>query len=312
MFEYTLLDRARAADRTSCCRRNRRARAAATDVLLRRRVVELTLLGPEAEVHGAAAGSGSTSTARTCSTRGSGADRALRGRVRRAARTQGRDRRRRARHRLRRLLLGTMMVALGWSTGWSPARRTRPPTTIRPAFELVKTRTGRLDRLERAPDVPRRPRAGLRRLRRQPAPDAEQLADIAISSATTAAQFRIEPRMAMLCCSTGRVGHRRRGRARAQGNRARAARAQQLSIEGPIQSDAAVDATWRRRSCRQRDRGRATDFIFPDLNTGNNTARPSSAAQTRSPSGQCCRAWTSRSTTSRAARRCATSSTPSR
>src|SRR5690606_10546938 len=95
-----------------------------------------------------------------------------------------------------------------------------------------------------------------------PDPDAEQLADIAISSAETSEQFGIEPRIAMLSYSTGTSG------TGADVDKVRTAtelvreRRPDLSVEGPIQYDAAVDASVA---------GRATVFIFPDLNTGNNT-----------------------------------------
>ena len=97
MFEYTLLDRARAAARHIVLPEGTDERVLrAADILLRRRVVELTLLGPEAEVRGAAArlGLDLVRRARARPDR-SGAGRALRGRVRDAARAQGRDRRRR-------------------------------------------------------------------------------------------------------------------------------------------------------------------------------------------------------------------------
>ena len=107
----------------------------------------------------------------------------------------------------------------------------------------------------------------------KPDPDAEQLADIAISSAATAAQFGIEPRVAMLSYSTGQSGSRRRRRQGARGDRAgpRSARPD-LPVEGPIQYDAAVDAGVARTKLPDSAvAGRATVFIFPDLNTGNNT-----------------------------------------
>ena len=105
-----------------------------------------------------------------------------------------------------------------------------------------------------------------------PNPTAEQLADIAISSAATAAQFGIEPRIAMLSYSTGHSG------SGAEVERVRTAtelvreRAPELSVEGPIQYDAAVDAgVAKTKLPGSQVAGRATVFIFPDLNTGNNT-----------------------------------------
>ena len=105
-----------------------------------------------------------------------------------------------------------------------------------------------------------------------PVPTAEQLADIAISSAATAAQFGIEPRVAMLSYSTGESG------TGADVDKVRRAtelvreRAPELAVEGPIQYDAAADAAVARTKLPESDvAGRATVFIFPDLNTGNNT-----------------------------------------
>ena len=149
-----------------------------------------------------------------------------------------------------------------------------------------------------------------------PNPTAEQLADIAISSAATAAQFGIEPRVAMLSYSTGRVGLGRRGRAGARGDRAGArARRPSCRVEGPIQYDAAVDAGV------ARDQAARTATVAGPRD-GLHLPRPqhrqqhlqgrAALAPTRSRSARCCRGSTSRSTTSRAARPCTTSSTRSR
>jgi phosphate acetyltransferase len=105
-----------------------------------------------------------------------------------------------------------------------------------------------------------------------PEPTAEQLADIAISSAQTARNFDIEPHIAMLSYSTGESG------TGADVDKVRAAtalvreRAPELSVEGPIQYDAAVDlAVAKAKLPESSVAGRATVFVFPDLNTGNNT-----------------------------------------
>jgi phosphate acetyltransferase len=105
-----------------------------------------------------------------------------------------------------------------------------------------------------------------------PDPTAEQLADIAISSAQTAQQFGIEPRVAMLSYSTGSSG------SGAEVEKVRAAtalvaeRAPELALAGPIQYDAAIDPVVGRAKMPDSDvAGHATVFVFPDLNTGNNT-----------------------------------------
>jgi phosphate acetyltransferase len=105
-----------------------------------------------------------------------------------------------------------------------------------------------------------------------PDPTSEQLADIAISSSQTAAQFGIDPLIAMLSYSTGDSG------SGAEVDKVREAtvlvreRRPDLLVEGPIQYDAAIEPTV--ASTKLPDSkvaGRATVFVFPDLNTGNNT-----------------------------------------
>ena len=105
-----------------------------------------------------------------------------------------------------------------------------------------------------------------------PDPTAEQLADIAVSSATTAERFGIAPRVAMLSYSTGESG------SGAEVDKVRRAtalvreRRPDLDVEGPIQYDAAVDASVAQTKLPESEvAGRATVFVFPDLNTGNNT-----------------------------------------
>jgi phosphate acetyltransferase len=105
-----------------------------------------------------------------------------------------------------------------------------------------------------------------------PDPDAVQLADIAISSAATAELFGIEPRIAMLSYSTGESGSGADvDKVREATERVRALRPD-LPVEGPIQYDAAIDAGVARTKLPDSAvAGRATVFVFPDLNTGNNT-----------------------------------------
>ncbi|WP_439591886.1 phosphate acetyltransferase [Microbacterium sp.] len=167
---------------------------------------------------------------------------------------------------------GTLMVHLGLADGMVSGAAHTTAHTIRPAFEIIKTRPGvsvvssvflmaLADRVLVYGDC-----AVI------PDPTAEQLADIAISSAATAAQFGIEPRVAMLSYSTGESG------SGADVEKVRAAtalvrdRAPELLVEGPIQYDAAADAAVAAAKMPGSEvAGRATVFIFPDLNTGNNT-----------------------------------------
>ena len=167
---------------------------------------------------------------------------------------------------------GTMMVHLGLADGMVSGAVNTTAHTIRPALEFVKTKPGvntvssvflmcLADRVLVYGDC-----AVI------PEPTTEQLADIAISSAETARQFGIDPRVAMLSYSTGSSG------SGAEVEKVRAAtalvaeRAPDLALEGPIQYDAAVDPEVARTKLPgSAVAGRATVFIFPDLNTGNNT-----------------------------------------
>jgi len=167
---------------------------------------------------------------------------------------------------------GTMMVQDGLADGMVSGALHTTAHTIRPAFEIIKTTPGVSivssvflmcleDRVLVYGDCAV-----------NPDPTAEQLADIAISSAATAVQFGIEPRIAMLSYSTGESG------TGADVDKVRAAtalvreRRPDLNVEGPIQYDAAVDASVAKTKMPDSAvAGRATVFIFPDLNTGNNT-----------------------------------------
>jgi phosphate acetyltransferase len=104
-----------------------------------------------------------------------------------------------------------------------------------------------------------------------PDPNAEQLAEIAMSSAGTAAMYGIEPRIAMCSYSTGESGKGADVDKVRQATAIVKERRPDLKIEGPIQYDAAVDAGVARTKMPESEvAGRATVFIFPDLNTGNN------------------------------------------
>jgi phosphate acetyltransferase len=167
---------------------------------------------------------------------------------------------------------GTLMVHLGLADGMVSGAAHTTAHTIRPAFEIIKTKPGvsvvssvflmaLADRVLVYGDC-----AVI------PDPTSEQLADIAISSAATAVQFGIEPRIAMLSYSTGESG------SGAEVEKVRDAtalvreRAPELLVEGPIQYDAAADAAVAAAKMPGSEvAGRATVFVFPDLNTGNNT-----------------------------------------
>lgn len=103
-------------------------------------------------------------------------------------------------------------------------------------------------------------------------PNAEQLAQIAIASALSATSFGIEPRIAMLSYSTGNSGHGDDVEKVREATNIVKERYPNLLIEGPIQYDAAIDPDVARiKLPASAVAGKATIFIFPDLNTGNNT-----------------------------------------
>lgn len=167
---------------------------------------------------------------------------------------------------------GTLMIHLGFADGMVSGAVHSTQHTIRPAFEIIKTRPNTAivssvffmcleDRVLVYGDCAVNPN-----------PNAEELANIAISSAETAKMFNIEPRVAMLSYSTGdsgkgeavdkvreavKIAHRLRP---------------DLKLEGPMQYDAAVDfGVAQTKLPGSEVAGQATVFIFPDLNTGNNT-----------------------------------------
>jgi phosphate acetyltransferase len=167
---------------------------------------------------------------------------------------------------------GTMMVHLGLADGMVSGATHTTAATIRPAFEIIKTVPGLgvassvffmllPDRVLVYGDCAV-----------NPDPDAEQLADIALSSATTAAQFGIEPRVAMLSYSTGTSGAGADVTKVASATALVRSRRPDLPVEGPIQYDAAVDPSVAATKLPGSTvAGQATVFVFPDLNTGNNT-----------------------------------------
>ena len=167
---------------------------------------------------------------------------------------------------------GTMMVREAMADAMVSGAMHTTAHTIRPSLEFLKTKPGTSivssvflmllsDRVLVYGDCAV-----------NPDPDADQLADIAISSADTAAMFGIEPRVAMLSYSTGASGAGADvDKVRTATERVRRLRPD-LKVEGPIQYDAAVDLDVARSKLPDSAlRGAATVFIFPDLNTGNNT-----------------------------------------
>src|SRR5918998_1344714 len=274
MFEYQLMERARADRRHIVLPESQDDRILeAAAILLRRGVADLTLLGEETKVRARASALGlDLDRARIVSP----LDPELRERFA-ATYAEARAHKGMTLEKARDVItdisyFGTMMVHLGLADGMVSGAVNTTAHTIRPALEFVKTKPGvntvssvflmcLADRVLVYGDC-----AVI------PEPTTEQLADIAVSSADTARQFGIEPRVAMLSYSTGTSG------SGAEVEKVRAAttlvaeRAPDLALEGPIQYDAAVDPDVARTKLPNSTvAGRATVFIFPDLNTGNNT-----------------------------------------
>ena len=167
---------------------------------------------------------------------------------------------------------GTMMVHKGDADGMVSGSVNTTMHTLRPAFEFIKTRPGIslvssiflmcfADKVLVYGDCAVNPN-----------PTAEQLADIAVASADTAAVFGIEPRVAMLSYATGPSGKGADVDAVKEATAIARKLRPDLLIEGPIQYDAAVDmGVARTKLPKSNVAGKATVFIFPDLNTGNNT-----------------------------------------
>ena len=274
MFEYQLIDRARA-DRKHIVLPegddDRILRAAGR--LLQRNVAELTILGEEAAVRGRAAELGvDLSGANILSPKD---PKYLDDFAKEY--TDLRKHKGMTLERAREVVtdisyFGTMMVHKGIADGMVSGAAHTTAHTIRPSFEIIKTQDNvstvssvflmcLADRVLAYGDCAV-----------VPDPSSEQLADIAISSAQTAAQFGIDPRIAMLSYSTGESG------TGADVDKVRNAtklvreRRSDLLVEGPIQYDAAIEPSVASTKLPDSEvAGKATVFIFPDLNTGNNT-----------------------------------------
>ncbi|MGV9247878.1 phosphate acetyltransferase [Streptomyces sp. NPDC003710] len=274
MFEHKLLERARADKRRVVLPEGTEERVLhAAEVLLRRGVCDLTLLGPVDRIRKKAADLGidlgdsqlidpATSELRDAFAEQYAKLRAHRGVTVELAYDVVADVN----------YFGTLMVQQGLADGMVSGSVHSTAATIRPAFEIIKTK----------PDTKIVSSVFFMCLADKvlvygdcavnPDPDAEQLADIAIQSAATAEQFGVEPRIAMLSYSTGTSG------SGADVDKVRKAtelvrlRRGDLKTEGPIQYDAAVEPSVAATKLPDSEvAGQASVLIFPDLNTGNNT-----------------------------------------
>jgi phosphate acetyltransferase len=167
---------------------------------------------------------------------------------------------------------GTMMVYKGHADGMVSGAVHTTQHTIRPALQFVKTKPGIStvssvffmclpDRVSVFGDCAVNPN-----------PTAEQLAEIAISSAESSKRFGIDPRIAMLSYSSGTSGEGADVEKVRQATEIVKQKRPDLKVEGPIQYDAAVDPVVGKQKLPNSEvAGQASVLIFPDLNTGNNT-----------------------------------------
>lgn len=165
---------------------------------------------------------------------------------------------------------GTMMVHMGDADGMVSGAAHTTAHTIVPSFQIIKTAPGvsvvssiflmaMKDRVWAFGDCAVNPN-----------PTAEQLADIAVTSARTAAQFGVTPRVAMLSYSTGTSGAGPDVDVVVEATSLAREKAPELAIEGPIQFDAAVDeAVASKKLPGSEVAGKATVFVFPSLEAGN-------------------------------------------
>ncbi|MEU2754589.1 phosphate acetyltransferase [Streptomyces albidoflavus] len=274
MFEHKLLERARADRRRVVLPEGLEERVLrAADVLLRRSVCDLTLLGPVDAIRKKAADLGVDL---------GGAE---------LIDPQESELRKRFAERYAELrahkgvsvelaydvvadvnYFGTLMVEEGLADGMVSGTAHSTAATIRPAFEIIRTRPDATlvssvffmclaDRVLVYGDCAV-----------NPDPDAVELADIAVQSALTGARFGVDPKIAMLSYSTGSSGSGADVEKVREATALARERRPDLLVEGPIQYDAAVEPTVAAAKLPGSEvAGQATVLIFPDLNTGNNT-----------------------------------------
>ena len=167
---------------------------------------------------------------------------------------------------------GTMMVYKGDADGMVSGAIHTTQHTIRPALQFIKTKPG----ISIVSSVffmclPERV-AVFGDCAVNPNPTAEELAEIAISSADSSSKFGIEPRVAMLSYSSGSSGEGEDVERVRNATRIVKEKRPDLKVEGPIQYDAAVDPlVGNQKLPGSPVAGKASVLIFPDLNTGNNT-----------------------------------------
>ncbi|MGW7261465.1 phosphate acetyltransferase [Streptomyces sp. NPDC054834] len=292
MFEHKLLEQARSEKRRVVLPEGTEERVLhAAEVLLRRGVCDLTLLGPVEQIRKKAADLGmdlgdaqlidpATSELRDAFAEKYALLRAHKGVTVELAYDVVSDVN----------YFGTLMVEEGLADGMVSGSVHSTAATIRPAFEIIRTKGAARSASGGAVagDGRAKPESSIVSsvffmcladkvlvygdCAVNPDPNAEQLADIAIQSAATAQQFGVEPRIAMLSYSTGTSGSGADVDKVRDATELARTRRPDLKIEGPIQYDAAVEPSVAATKLPGSEvAGQASVLIFPDLNTGNNT-----------------------------------------
>ena len=272
MFQAELVEHARAARKTIVLPESDDDRILrAADAIMRRGIADIVLLGDETAVRDRAAELGlDISAARVVSTSDPALSEKYAAEFARLRAKKGVTLEQ-ARERIQDVsYFGTMMVHMGDADGMVSGAAHTTAHTIVPSFQIIKTRPGTSivssvflmlleDRVLVYGDCAVNPE-----------PNAAELADIAISSAATARQFGVEPRVAMLSFSTGTSGKGADVDKVRRATELVRAKAPELAVEGPIQYDAAIDPTVAAKKAPESAvAGRANVFIFPDLSSGN-------------------------------------------
>ncbi len=274
MFEFRLIQKAKAKKQHIVLPEGTGERIMrAADILLRRGVVDITLLGKEMEIRNKMSALGLELEGVNIVEPGKSANYDEYVQTYFELRKHKGIREEDARDRmLDPTYYSTMMVYKGHADGMVSGSITTTQQTIRPAFEIIKTKPGASivssvffmclkDRVLVYGDCAVNPN-----------PSAKELAEIALSSAETARIFGLEPRVAMLSYSTGASGKGEDVQKVIEATKLAHEAAPDLLLEGPLQYDAAVDLEVAQTKMPDSlVAGRATVFIFPDLNTGNNT-----------------------------------------
>ncbi|MGL4194185.1 MAG: phosphate acetyltransferase, partial [Edwardsiella piscicida] len=170
------------------------------------------------------------------------------------------------------VVLGTLMLEQNEVDGLVSGAVHTTANTIRPPLQLIKTAPG--SSLVSSVFFMLLPEQVLvyGDCAINPDPTAEQLAEIAIQSADSAAAFGIDPRVAMISYSTGNSGAGSDVEKVREATRLAQEKRPDLVIDGPLQYDAAIMAdVAKSKAPNSPVAGKATVFIFPDLNTGNTT-----------------------------------------